>query len=432
MRITNSRFLAALGMTVLLGATQQLSAQAVAIVGARVFPVSGAPIDNATVVIEGGRITAVGANVAVPAGARRIDAAGKWVTPGFFDASSVLTLQEISAVPDTRDFAAKGRENIAAAFRPWLGINPTSQYVAPSRNEGGVTTVAILPQGNLIAGQGAVLDLVDGNASEMLRRGPVAMVAQIANAQAAGASARGELIERLRDVLLDARAYSRRRADFERAQTRPFAASRIDLEALIPVVEGRLPLVVAADKASDIQAALDIGRELQLSIVILGGEEAWKVADKLAAARVPVITGAMNNIPYSFADLGARQENAGLLVRGGVNVAIVGNAGGGDEEAFNVRNIRYEAGNAVAYGMTWDQALRAVTLAPAEIFGVADRIGTLQAGRDANVVVWSGDPFEFSTRAEHVFVRGVERAEPSRQDELMRRYRTLPPAYRGP
>jgi len=162
--------------------------------------------------------------------------------------------------------------------------------------------------------------------------------------------------------------------------------------------------------------------------MIGGGAEAWMMADKLAAAHIPVLTGAMNNIPGSFAELGQRQENAGILSAAGVQVALVGNAGGGDEEAFNVRNIKYEAGNAVAYGMTWDNALKAVTLWPAEIFGVADRVGTLQPGREANVVVWSGDPFEFSTRAEHVLVRGVERTnEKTRQDLLTERYLTLPP-----
>ena len=407
------------------------TAQTIAITGGRVFTVSGPPIDNGTVVITNGRIAAVGANVAIPAGAQRIDAAGRWVTPGFFDAASELTLQEIGQVADTRDFRAKGREAVAAAFRPWLGLDPSSQYVVPSRNEG-ITNVAIIPQGNLISGQVAVLDLVDGTASDMIRRAPVAMLAEVGDAAQANAGARGELIDRLREVLLDARAYAQRRAEFERAQTRPFAASRADLEALIPVMAGRLPLMIAADKASDIQSALDLARELNLKLIIAGGAEAWRVAPRLAAQKVPVLTGAMNNIPLSFSTLGSSQENAAVLAKAGVSVAIVGNAGGGDEEAFNVRNIRFEAGNAVAYGMPWNDALRAVTLTPAELFGVADRIGTLEAGRDANVVVWSADPFEFSTRAEHVFVRGVERRELSRQDLLMRRYRNAPPQYRRP
>jgi imidazolonepropionase-like amidohydrolase len=136
---------------------------------------------------------------------------------------------------------------------------------------------------------------------------------------------------------------------------------------------------------------------------------------------VPVLTGALDNIPSSFATLGSRQENAGLLAKAGVPLVIVGNAG----EAFNVRNIRQEAGNAVAYGLGWDAALRAVTLSVAEQFGVADRVGSLQPGRDANVVVWSGDPFEFATIAEHVFVKGRPVKRPSRQDELTERYRRL-------
>ena len=407
------------------------AAQTIAITGGRVFPVSGPPIDNATVLIRDGKIAAVGANVDVPAGAQRIDASGRWVTPGLFDAATELTLQEIAQVSGTRDFQARGHEAVAASFRPWLGLDPSSQYVVPARNEG-ITNVAIVPQGNLIAGQVAVLDLVDGTASDMLHRAPVAMLAEVGDASQANAGARGELLDRLREVLLDARAYNARRAEYERAQTRPFAASRADLEALIPVVTGRLPLMVAADKASDIQTALDLARELNLKLIIAGGAEAWRLADRLAAQKVPVLTGAMNNIPVTFTTLGSRQENAALLARAGVPVAMIGNAGGGDEEAFNVRNVRFEAGNAVAYGMPWNDALRSVTLTPAEVLGVADRIGTLQVGHDANVVVWSADPFEFSTRAEHVFVRGVERREASRQDLLMRRYRTMPPQYRQP
>jgi imidazolonepropionase-like amidohydrolase len=205
------------------------------------------------------------------------------------------------------------------------------------------------------------------------------------------------------------------------------AARRVDLEALLPVVQGRLPLVVTADRASDIQQALSLGREFNLRVIVNGGAEAWMVADELARAGVPVITGSLNNIPQSFATLGARQENAALLQRAGVRVIINGGA-----DAFNARNVKYEAGVAVSFGLPWEQALRAVTLTPAEVFGVSDRIGSLQTGRDANVVVWSGDPFEPLSRAERVFVRGKEVQRPSRQDELMQRYRRLPPVYRKP
>jgi imidazolonepropionase-like amidohydrolase len=301
--------------------------------------------------------------------------------------------------------------------------------IPPTRKDG-ITTVVVVPQGGLIAGQAGIVDLVPGTITDMVLRPSVAMVGEIGDAQQAQLGARGELLLRLRELFEDVRAFQRNRAAFERNQSRQLSASRLDLEAMIPVLEGRLPLLVAVDKSSDIEAALRLAKQYDLKLIIGGGAEAWMVADQLAAAKVPVLTGAMNNIPMTFASLGQRQENAGLLRRAGVTVALIGNtAGGGDEETFNARNIRYEAGNAVAYGMAWDDALRAVTLAPAQLFGVADRVGSLQPGREGNVVVWSGDPFEFATVAEHVFVRGREYNEPTRQDLLIQRYKTLPPNY---
>ena len=222
----------------------------------------------------------------------------------------------------------------------------------------------------------------------------------------------------------------RNRAAYERAETRELAASRSDLEAMVPVLEGRQLLVIQAEMASDIENVLAVARQYGLRVAIIGGSEAWMVADKLAAAKVPVLAGAMNNIPFSFSMLGARQENPGLLRRAGVDVSLIGT--GSDPDAQNVRNIRQEAGNAVAYGMSWDDALRAITLAPAELFGVADRLGSQRPRRTATVVVWSGDPFEFATVAEQVYVHGRRVTSPSRQDMLMQRYKTLPPTYRQP
>ncbi|HYN81091.1 MAG TPA: amidohydrolase family protein [Gemmatimonadaceae bacterium] len=401
------------------------AAQTIAITGGKVFPVSGPPIENGTVVITNGKIVGVGANIPVPANARRVDASGKWVTPGLINSSTQLGLVEIGQVADTRDMQARGQDNIAASFTVWEGLNPNSVMLAPARKEG-VTSFVVLPTGGLVSGQAAILDLVEGTTTDMIMRSPVAMVAEIGNAAQAGTTSRGELIVKLRELLEDTKFFITHRAQFDRADTREFRASRLDLEAMIPVVQGRLPLLVIVDKQSDIDAALRIARDYNLKLIVGGGAEAWLMAGKLAAARVPVLTGAMNNIPAGFAALGQRQENPGLLSAAGVRVALIGNAGGGDEEAFNVRNIKQEAGNAVAYGMTWENALKAVTLWPAEIFGVSDRVGSLSPGRDANVVVWSGDPFEFTTRAEHVFVRGIQRTEKTRQDLLTERYLTMP------
>ncbi len=408
--------------------TSLLSAQTIAITGGTVYPVSGPPIQNGTVLMRDGKIVAVGADVAMPANAQRIDATGKVVTPGLIDAATQLGLVEIGGEPQTRDANAKGTDGIAASFRAWDGLNSESVMWAPARNEG-VTSAVVAPAGGLVAGQASMVDLVNGSASQMMRRAPVAMIAQINDPRSAQTNARGELIAKLRGLLEDVKFYQSHRADYDRSAARTLGATRADLEAMIPVVDGKLPLVIQAERVDDIESALRLAKEFNLKIMILGGAEAWLAADDLAVAHVPVIAGAMNNIPINFDMLNQRQENVGILSKAGVPVAIIGNNGDGDEELFNVRNVKYEAGNAVSYGMSHDAALRAVTLTPAEIFGVSDHVGSLQPGRDANVVIWSGDPFEFSTRAEAVFIHGQEVIAPSRQDLLTQRYRTLPPKY---
>jgi imidazolonepropionase-like amidohydrolase len=420
-----------IGVALVAAIASLAEAQTIAITGGRVYPVSGPMIENGTVLMRDGQIVAVGASVAIPADAQRIDATGKVVTPGLVNAGTQLGLVEIGAVVGTRESSARGRDGIAAAFRPWEGLNPTSVLISPARSAG-ITTVLIAPSGGLISGQAGIIHLVAGSASDMIMRSPVAMVATLGPARGPNSMPRAETIMRLREILDDARVYRTRRADFERAQTRTLAASRLDLEALLPVIDGRLPMLIEADKASDIEAAMRLAKEYNLKLIIAGGAEAWEIADKLAAAKIPVLTGAMNNIPESFASLGQRQENAGILTKAGVSVSVVGNAGGGDEEAFNVRNVRFEAGNAVAYGMDWNAALRSITLTPAETFGVADRVGSLAPGKIADVVIWSGDPLEFASQPERVFIRGRQVTEQSRQDLLEQRYKTLPPSYRAP
>lgn len=400
-------------------------AQTIAITGGRVHPVSSPVIENGTVLIRGGRIVAVGADVTIPSDATRIDATGKWVTPGIVNVATTLGVVEIGAVEETVDTPAQGRgDAITASHKVWEGFNANSPLIQVTRNDG-ITTVGVVPGGGLVGGQAAMVNLSDGNLSDMLLQAPIAMTADIGSKGQQIGGTRAEVLQRLRDLLADTREYVRRRADYERNATRAFAARRGDLEAMIPVLQGRLPLVIDANRASEIESALNLASEFSLRIVISGGAEAWMVAEKLVSARVPVIVGALNNIPGSFATLGARQENAALLQKAGARVLINGGADG-----FNARNVRFEAGVAVAFGMPWAEALRAVTLGPAEAFGLSDRIGSLQAGREANVVVWSGDPFEPLTRAEKVFVRGVDVKRPSRQDELMLRYKTLPPKYR--
>ncbi len=402
-------------------------AQTIAITGGKVYPVSGAPIDNATVLIRNGRIVAVGATVTIPADAKRIDAAGKWVTPGIFNATTTLGVSEIGQLPGSYDASAQGNgDGVTPSFRPWEGFNPSSPLLQVTRNDG-ITTVGIVPRGQLLAGQAAVVSLGLGSLSDVLVKGPVAVFGDLnARGDRVGA-ARNEVFDRLRAVLDDARSWPGRRVAVERNASRALAARARDLDALQPVLGGTLPLVLEADRATDIEQALAFARDYRVRVAISGATEGWKVADQLGKAGAYVLVGALNNIPRDFSSLGARQDNAAVLHQAGAKVVISGGA-----DAFNARNVRYEAGVAVAFGMPWDAALRAITLTPAEMYGVSTRVGSLDAGKDATLVIWSGDPFEPSTRAEHVMVNGTEVQGPSRQDELMRRYRSFPAAYKRP
>jgi len=398
-----------------------LLAQTIAITGGTVYPVSGPKLEHATVLIQNGRIAAVGTNVTIPADATRIDAAGKWVTPGFVDGGTQMGLVEIGAVSGTRE-AYVQNDTIAASFNVAEGINPASTLIPVTRMEG-ITTVLAAPQGHLVSGQAVLIDLDGATIEQMLVKSPVGIVANFdENAKGEGGGSRAGVAERIRRVFNDALEYSRRRAEYNRGAMQPLSASAADLEALLPVLHGQRPLIAVANRRSDIETALRIGREFRLKVILAGGQEAWEIADAIARAGVPVLVEPLDNIP-TYDALGVRYENAAALARAGVKVALL------ETDTHNARNLRQQAGNAVSYGMTWDQALRAVTLSPAEVFGVADRYGALDVGKVANVVVWSGDPFEFSTGVEHVIIRGREVPLRSRQTELFERYRTLPPKY---
>ncbi len=396
-------------------------AQAIAITGGTVYPVSGPKIEHATVLIRDGKIAAIGTAVTIPADATRIDATGMWVTPGFIDGAGQMGLVEIGAVAATRE-AVLQSDSIAAAFNVAEGINPASQVI-PVTRVAGVTTTLAAPSGHLVSGQAVLIDLDGATIEQMLVKSPVGIVADLSQgSKNEGGGSRAGAAQRLRAVFRDALEYERRRVDFSRAQIKPLAAAEANLEALLPVLHGTLPLVVLANRRSDIQTALRLAREFKLRLVLAGAQEAWQIATELAAAGVPVLVEPLDNIP-SYDALGVRYENAARLVRAGVKVVLL------ETDTHNSRNLRQQAGNAVSYGLTQDQALRAITLTPAEVFGVADRYGSLDVGKVANVVVWSGDPFEFSTAVEHVYIRGREIPLTSRQTELLERYRQLPPTY---
>ncbi|HEY0809157.1 MAG TPA: amidohydrolase family protein, partial [Longimicrobiales bacterium] len=258
-------------------------------------------------------------------------------------------------------------------------------------------------------------------------RNPVAMYAVLGQSGAGRAGgSRAAAILRLREALQDARDYAANRRAFESAQRRDYALSRLDLDALLPVIRGELPLVINVSRASDILSAIRIAREFDLRLILSSVDEGWMVARDIAAANVPVIINPMNNLP-GMETLGITLENAARLNAAGVQVIFA------TFDAHNARNLKQLAGNAVSYGMPFDAALRAITLNPARVWGIADRYGTLEVGKDADVVVWSGDPLELTTTVEHVFINGREMSKETRQRMLFDRYRrvggAMPEAY---
>jgi imidazolonepropionase-like amidohydrolase len=250
--------------------------------------------------------------------------------------------------------------------------------------------------------------------------------------QLAGGSRAAALLQ-LREALEDARDYLAHRSAYDEARRRPYRLGRLDLAAFEPVLKREIPIVVSVERASDIEAVLALARELGLSLVIEGGAEAWMVAGDLAKAGVPVILDPLVDLPWAFEGLGATLENAARLAKAGVMIAFE------TGDSHNARNMTQLAGNAVAYGLPWEKALAAITVNPAKIYGMAGRTGTLEPGKSADVVVWSGDPLEVTSAPVQVFIRGEKIPMTSRQTLLRDRYLdflrgrgTLPPEYVKP
>ncbi len=419
----NGRFFAV--AAVLAVVSGNAAAETVAITGATVHTMTRAgTLDNATVVIVDGRVRAIGSGIAAPDGARIIAGDGLVVTPGLFDAWGQMGIVEIGAVDGTNDSTAEDTA-YGAALNVADAVNPRSEVIAVNRIEG-VTRSVVAPRahGHLIGGQAIVINL--GGAGDWLEKSPAALAVQLGErgASLSGGSRAAAMLE-LREVLTDARDYARNRSAFERGARRAYTRSRLDLEALQPVLAGDIPIVALVHRAADIEALLRLKREFKLRVIVAGGAEAWLVADQLAAESVPVIVDPLVNLPGTFELLRATGENAARLHAAGVTVAF------GTNDSHNARNLRQAAGNAVARGLPWDVALAATTVAGARAFGID---ATLEEGKDADLVVWDGDPLELSSYPVAVFINGAAIPLVSRQTELRDRYLRkpdeLPHSYR--
>lgn len=412
-------------------------AQSLVITGATLAIGDGSePIRNGTVVISAGKVVAAGAGVAVPAGAKTIDAGGKWVTPGIMSGFSRVGLAEVPAVKETNDTSARSPFSAAIDVAPV--INPLANPIAISRTAG-VTRAVVAPATgtNIFAGQGAVIDL--GADMSPITRPRAFQYVEMGEAgvEEAGGS-RAAMILTFKMMLTQAQDYAKAPASYD-GRSKDALLNRVDAQALVPVVSGAMPLMVHAESARDILAVLALRQDFPaLKLILAGATEGWMVAPQIAAARVPVITAGLEDLPSSFEKLAATQSNVGRLVKAGVSVSMGMLTG---DDALQLRAATQQAGNMVALlkvpgatGLSWGQALRTITSAPAEAMGLGDRIGSLTPGKAGDVVIWDGDPLEMTSAPVAVWIDGVQQPLENRQTRLRDRYATptegaLPKAY---
>jgi imidazolonepropionase-like amidohydrolase len=409
----------------------------IAIVGARIVTVDAPVIEKGTVVISGGKIGAVGPGVVPPPGARILDGTGKTVYPGLVDGLNQMGLAEIQSVPGSMDTTEVGDVNPQA--RAWVAINPHTEMI-PVARAGGVTTALSAPAGGLVSGQSALIRLAGSTPAALTVKAPVALhvvypsgrpafdVSQLfaepelktfEERQRDKKKNQERALLRLRNLLEEAKAYG---GALEAARAGRLSAPKPDLvlEAMGPAARGEMPVIVRADAEDDIRGALKFAEERGLELILAGGLEAWRCADLLRDKKVPVLLKVLR-LPARAADpYDAAYANAATLFRAGVRFAIV------TDDPDNERNLAYEAAMARAYGLPADAALRAITLSPAEILGVADQLGSIRPGKAATLVVTSGDVMDHRTQVEHVFIDGVPQSLETRHTRLYREFKDRP------
>lgn len=395
----------------------------VALVGGTAYTITEGTIENCTIILRDGKIEAIGANLSVPGDVRVIDCKGLRVYPGLIDGGTRLGLSEIGSDPRTHDYNEVGA--VVPQMRALSAINPNSALI-PVTRVNGVTTVLSAPSGGLFSGTAALINLY-GYTPDQMYAGFEGVVMTFPSTSRGGSNdkrkseeiskAAEKAIKKINEVWDKAVEYYK--LDSALGDRKPDYYP--ELIALQPVLQGKIPLIIEVDDAGDILRALEWVRDKQIRKVIFSGvSEGWRVADKIAEAGIPVITGKVLTLPGREYDRYDRSyANAGIMKKAGVIVALRTN------EANNVRNLPYNAGVAAAYGLGKEEALRAITIVPAQIFGVADQLGSLEDGKDATLFVCDGDPLEPATNIVHLFINGWDVPLVSRQtllyDEFLHR-----------
>ena len=410
------------------------SAQTIAIQNARVYTMSGANagrIDNGDVIIKDGVIAGIGQDLTPPDGATIINAEGRIVTPGVFAPWSQIGLVELDLDEEANDSSTSSDFPLSAALDATDAFNPASTLI-PINRAGGVTRAISAPEpgARMFGGQGAIVDL-SGGVNSVFRAHAVQSVAMGGAGIGYNGGTRLGNWAALRDALDQALIYAANPSAYV-MRPRNDGFSIGDLKALGPVARGQEPLVVNVNSAADIRTLIKLKAAYALNVIILGGSEAHLAAREIAAANIPVLLNPIANLPAQFEDLAATQANAAKLNAAGVTIAFASSYAG----THNLRLLPQVAGNAVANGLPYEAALAALTINPAKIYGVADRLGSLEIGKAADVVVWDGDPLEVSTRPIAVLIDGRVTSLKTRQTMLRDRYKDLskgdlPIAYRG-
>lgn len=379
-----------------------------AIRNATLYPVTSTPISNGTIVIANGKITALGTNVDVPAGATVIDGNGLSVYPGFIDSGTTIGLTEVGSVRGTNDVAELGELNPNA--RAAVALNPHSNLI-PVTRVNGVTTVVTRPTGGLLSGQAALIRLAGWTPDEMVIKSPLAMHINFPQVRSAPFSDQpqdeeaskkakkeyGDRLQMIRDTLRDARAYGKAMA----AGSKVRADRDLILESLVPAVERRVPVVITANLEKDIRAAIRFAEEEKLDMILSGGVDVQEVLPELKKNNISVLLGPIWSLPPREDDpYDLIYSNAAALHRAGIRFAIQ------TADAHDVRNLPYQAAAAVAFGLPKEEALKAITIYPAQIWGVAGELGSLEAGKAATLFIADGDPLEIRTNIRHVFIDG--------------------------
>ena len=374
----------------------------------------GSVAKDASVLTSGGKIVSVGlaGSVPTPEGAVHIDGRGRVLAPAFIETVTSLGLTEIGAEKIAREDGP--RAAIAPALSPMEAFNPRSVWI-PLARAAGVLFGVTASGGEIVGGRGVWFEAGEKATLDPLR--PLVIFGSVGEHAALSAgNSRAVLWLKLREAFADARFYRANKRAIESGDTRPLSVGLAHLEALLPVIEQKALLVLEANRASDIVAALGFAKEQQIRIAILGGAEAYLVSEALAAAKTMVIVTPSGQTPQDFDQLGARDDVLTLLHRAHVSFAISTMA------SVSITRLRQEAGQAVAYGLPHHVALAAITRAPAELYGRGAELGSIAVGKRASFVLWSGDPLEVTSVAEHVFIDGVEQSLESRQRALVRRY----------